>query len=178
MRKYCVYVCECEYVRVSQEEFGLADRSPEPLILSAGLWVTRASSPDLLTPWPKSNQNTTLSPSPEPPRPSGFKPHSAEMGLTANLHHWHTTYTHVVSYSVIRNNHCNMPQQDTVCVTPQWFLSPPMFVCHQLTVMRTVGLDRKPSILCYYGSAIITQEVCLSWPQPPSGAAERRQNHL
>ena len=89
-----------------------------------------------------------------------------------------TKHTHASSCSVMHNNHCNMPQQDTVCVTPHWFLSPPMFVCQQLTIMRTVGLDRKPCILCYYGSAIITQEVCLSWLQPPLEAAERRQNHL
>lgn len=46
-------------------------------------------------------------------------------------------------------------------------LSPSLFACDQLTLMRTVGLDRKPCLLCYCSSAIITQEVCLSWPQPP-----------
>lgn len=142
---------------------------------------TMASSPDLLTPWPNPNQNTTQSPCPEPPRTIRLQtPQSGDgarwLTSTADTQRSHTR-THV-THSVMRNNHRITPQQNTVCVMPQWFLSPSVFVCHQLTIMRIVGLDRKPCILCYYGSAIITQEVCLSWPQPPSGAAERRQNHL
>lgn len=92
-------------------------------------------------------------------RPGAFKHQRAETGLTTNLHHWLTNTSHTQL--------CTL-QSTTVreCVTLQWLLSPPMFIWHQSTIMRTVGLDRKPCILCYYNSAIITQEVFHSWLQP------------
>lgn len=90
--KYCASKCVWECVCVARVWLGRQVSWTTNIVCR--LVSTMASSPDLLTPWPNLNQNTTPSPCPEPPRPYGFKPHSAETGLTANLHCWHTTFAH------------------------------------------------------------------------------------
>lgn len=99
--KYCASKCVWECVCVARVWLGRQVSWTTNIVCR--LVSTMASSPDLLTPWPNPNQNTTPSPCPEPPRPYGFKPHSAETGLTANLHCWHTIFarthtSHTPSY--------------------------------------------------------------------------------
>lgn len=154
----CVCVCECEYVYVAAwlgRQVSWTTNVVCGPVSYQGLFtilvntLTKIKPTQDPVPKPKTQQTSQLQ-----------TPQSIETDLTTKLHHWHT-HTRV-THTPLTTTVC---YGETNCVTLQQFLSPPLFVCHQSSIMKTVDLDRKPRILCYYCSTIITQEVSPSHHQ-------------